>query len=285
MKESVNWYQGCAGEVNPKELPEYEATGFFIAEPKMDGIWAVCFAGRRNRFFSRNQKEKTIPELAQVKLPTGTVLVGELAYGQQEASKRVEAVGHPFMDVFDVLRVGHVECWRDGDNERRAALEKLMRGLPRSVRDYFRLVPRWTDDFERRFQEQPEGLVLKQIKGCRKRPYLRGTRNPYWLKVKKLQTYDLVVMDYTISQADSYKGKNIAQGLSLGAYKDGKLVHVCNCGNGLTLEQKRDIPRNWNRWKGCVVEVAANKKFTSGALRHPRLIRVRQDKAARDCRW
>ena len=70
----------------------------------------------------------------------------------------------------------------------------------------------------------------------------------------------------------------------LGAYKDGKLVQIGSL-SGLTDEQKE----NWKNYLNCICEVAAmeitdNQEGGKG-LRHPKLIRVRDDVDPADCTY
>ena len=75
-----------------------------------------------------------------------------------------------------------------------------------------------------------------------------------------------------------------AGSLKLGLYRNGKLVHVGDLG-GLTDETKE----NWKNYVGKVVEIAAMEIMDNAqggrGLRHPKLVRVREDKAAEDCNY
>ena len=222
--------------------------------------------------------------LSGVALPEGVALVGELAYGQEESKARVAEVGHSFMDVFDILSVDGEEVWRRSDIERRRILEEFLARAGARVCAWFHLLDRWTKDFREHFKDQSEGLVLKRVKGAGQ-SYHPGTKSPDWIKVVSWHTYDVVVMDYHISKADSFKGQNVAQGVTVGAYIGGKLKPVCRVGTGLSLAQKRDIPRHWDRWQGRVLKVKAKQRFKSGSLRHPSVVCLRDDKDPEDCKW
>jgi len=70
----------------------------------------------------------------------------------------------------------------------------------------------------------------------------------------------------------------------LGAYKDGRLVHIGNL-SGITDEMKK----NWKNYVGKVCEITAmeimdNEQGGKG-LRHPKLLRIRDDIEAKDCTW
>ena len=89
------------------------------------------------------------------------------------------------------------------------------------------------------------------------------------------QPVEPVTKNYFYGWAGSWK---------LGAYKNGKLVQIGSL-SGLTDEQKE----NWKDYVGKVVEVSAmevseNQEGGKG-LRHPKLIQVRDDKAAEECTY
>lgn len=71
-----------------------------------------------------------------------------------------------------------------------------------------------------------------------------------------------------------------AGSLRLGAYKDGKLVEIGNL-SGITDEVKE----NWRDYVGKIAEVTAMEIMDTGGLRHPKLVRFRDDKAAQECTW
>ena len=75
-----------------------------------------------------------------------------------------------------------------------------------------------------------------------------------------------------------------AGSLKLGAMKDGQLVQVGNL-SGITDEVKE----NWKDYIGKVCEISCmeimtNQDGTQG-LRHPKLIRIRDDKTKEECLW
>jgi len=279
----MNKYMGCAGQIDETRLQEFEDSGLYIAEPKRDGCFATCVCRNGEiRFFSRTGKEKKVRGFPA--FPRDCVVVGELAYGQQDALERIEKVGHPFMDVFDILEWDGTDVTALDDNERRGFLESVQHLWGQEVRSYFPINPRWTSDFVRHFEEESEGIVLKQVKGRPSHPYIPGSKNPYWIKCKKELEVDLVVMRYVLSDADSYKDQNMAKSLVCGVY-EGEVLKQVTSVPGLTTRERRDIVENWNEWKGAVVRVKCNKVFKSGALRHPRLLGRRDGKEPQDCTW
>lgn len=110
-----------------------------------------------------------------------------------------------------------------------------------------------------------EGLVLKD-----KHSKYEFRRSPAWYKVKESKTLDLPVVDY-VEGTGKYEGM-------LGALKcvyHGKTVKV---GTGFTDEERKEFWKNPPR----LIEVGYQQESSKGSLRHPRFLRVREDKAEHD---
>jgi hypothetical protein len=94
----------------------------------------------------------------------------------------------------------------------------------------------------------------------------------------------MVLMDYQLSAAISYHGQQIARHVTCGVYKQGVLVPLVQVG-AFPVALKRDIVQHWDSYYGQVAELACFQVFRSGALRHPSLVRIRDDKAPQECTW
>lgn len=70
--------------------------------------------------------------------------------------------------------------------------------------------------------------------------------------------------------------------LSLGVYKDDKLIKVGTVSSGLTDQYREDITKDPNNYIGRVVECKC-MEITKDALRHPIFIRFRDDKKPESC--
>lgn len=114
-----------------------------------------------------------------------------------------------------------------------------------------------------------EGLILKTHRG----PY----HHLQWAKVKGEQTYDMVIIGTQDSEAETFAGNGIAA-FQLALYDSaGRLMPVTMC-SGMTHEIRRDAYENPSDYVGEVVEVKAQLMFKdTGALRHPRFIKLRTD--------
>jgi hypothetical protein len=113
-------WMGCGGQLDAARLEAYDASGRYVAEPKRDGMWAVCLAQDTQQVFSRQGHAKVVP---LPHLPTGTIVVGELGCGSQTACARRARLGHPFMDLFDLLQVDGQDISQLDDTARRTLLE------------------------------------------------------------------------------------------------------------------------------------------------------------------
>lgn len=287
--QSQAWYQGCGRELtkdvtNPsimaEELTSLEKAGSFLAEPKLDGIWIVCFAGKKgNNFWSRNAKPKDY-ELAEDLLPAGTILIGELGFGSERAAVRREDYGHGFMDVFDILMLEYEPLHHLTDIDRRMVLEEFNRGLSLDLQARFRLVPQWTGNFVDRLNEQHEGLVIKQFSDQR---YIgKRTKVDHWIKAKKWYEEDMVIMRWTKSEAETKTAEPMAESVTCGQYVDGKLTPLVKIG-AMTDEWSKKFAQDFKTYKGQVMKIAHFGKFKSGSLRHPSMICIRDDKDPKDC--
>lgn len=256
----------------------------WLFERKLDGIRLLAFKqGAEVRLLSRNRLVQSVPPVsaAVAALPVrDAILDGELTWGERVA-----------YHVFDVL-------WLDGRSllelplvERRAVLEGLPLAAP------LERVPELTDalPWERACQEGWEGVIAK-----RRDSRYEQRRSPHWLKMKCEASQELVVGGFTEPQ-----GSRVGLGALLVGYFEGDdLVFAGKVGTGFdtallrSLRARLDalsiascpftkgsgLPRVRAHWvtPEVVVQVSFMEWTVHGKLRHPRLLRVRDDKAARE---
>ena len=255
----------------------------WLFEQKFDGIRLLAYKRAKEvRLFSRNRLPQHLPALvsAVAALPVrDAILDGEMTWD-----------GSAY-HIFDIM-------WIDGRNvmalpleERRALLARLPLKRP------LRRVPLLDDPnpWERAAREGWEGVIAKR----RGSPY-EQRRSPHWLKMKCEASQELVVGGFTDPQ-----GARVGLGaLLVGYYEGDDFVFAGKIGTGfdtkllLDLRARLDaleipatpftrskgLPRLRAHWvrPEIVVQVAFTEWTVHGKLRHPRLLNVRFDKAARE---
>jgi bifunctional non-homologous end joining protein LigD len=254
----------------------------WIFERKLDGIRLLAFkSGSEVNLLSRNRLPQDLPAVAEAvgSLPvTDVILDGELTWD-----------GGSY-HVFDVM-------WIDGRDvmglplvERRVLLARL------PFRPPLQRVAELDDakPWDRACREGWEGVVAK-----RRDSRYEQRRSPHWLKMKCEASQELVVGGFT-----EPRGARVGLGaLLVGYFERDDFVFAGKVGTGfdtkllLELRARLDalatpkppftvavgLPRaaHWARPE-VVVEVGFIEWTKYGKLRHPRLIGVRHDKAARD---
>jgi bifunctional non-homologous end joining protein LigD len=262
----------------------------WVFERKLDGIRLLAFKeGSQVRLLSRNRlpQNEAYPAFvtAIAKLPAQNLILDGEATGVWSAR---DPLGY---HVFDVL-------WRDDRDltalpleQRREALLALPLEAP------LQLVPRIDDaaPWELARREGWEGVIAK-----RKDSRYEHRRSPHWLKMKGEASQELVIGGFTEPQ-----GKRVGLGALLVGYFEGlDFVFAGKLGTGfdtkllLTLRERLDalelphspfskgagLPRKDVHWvtPELVVQVAFMEWTRHGKLRHPRLLGLRSDKAARE---
>lgn len=302
----------------PAEAMEYFPEGALV-EDKFDGIRAQAHkSGRKVKLFSRTLDEIVeFPELygALGALPGEFILDGEIV-GWRDArplpfTELQKRLGRKQPDMwllqdvpvkfvaFDLLYQDEALLLDDPLARRRERLASLVPGQAspqvrlaeaQPFANAAQLEKAFTDSRERGH----EGIMLKAAAA----PYKPGQRGRYWLKLKRpLATLDVVVTaleyghgkrrgllsDYTFAVRDGERLLNIGKAYSgltdaeIQEHTDYFLKHtVENYGARRTVEPT------------VVLEVAFNNiqrstRHESGyALRFPRILRIRRDKAAED---
>ena len=262
----------------------------WVFERKLDGIRMLAFKqGGQVRLLSRNRlsQNASYPSFVEAiaRLPVHDAILDGEATG---VWGRRDEIGY---HVFDVL-------WLDGHDvtplpldARREILERLPLQPPLSRVDRLDDAAPW----ERACKEGWEGVVAKR----RDAPY-EHRRSPHWLKMKCEATQELVVGGFTDPQ-----GGRVGLGALLVGYFEGDdFVFAGKVGTGfdtqLLLEfrerlgaleiaqspftQAVGLPRARVHWvrPDVVVQVGFMEWTTHQKMRHPRLIGLRLDKAARD---
>lgn len=130
-----------------------------------------------------------------------------------------------------------------------------------------------------------EGVMLKDMS----QPYGKG-----WTKVKREAHYDVIITGYEAAREKSMKKGDDEETdtkyhrlgwigkVLFSQYVDGRLVEFGKA-SGFDDATRKEISENKEAFLGRVFEVAAQERFPSGKLRHPRFKRFRPDKPAPEC--
>jgi ATP-dependent DNA ligase len=262
----------------------------WVFERKLDGIRLLAFKdGPKVELLSRNRLPQNAAYPAFVTavaaLPCSDAILDGEAVGGWEAELE------PGYYLFDVL-------WLEGRDLTELPLARrreLLAGLP--LEAPLRIVERIADarPWERACREGWEGVVAKRVDSV-----YEHRRSPHWLKMKCEETVDLVVGGFT-----EPRGKRVGLGALLVGYFDADdFVFAGKVGTGfdtaLLLELRRrcgaleraerpftrgtGLPKSGVHWVNpeLVVEVAFLEWTGHEKLRHPRFVRLRPDKLARD---
>tara|TARA_Y100000310_G_C20662563_1_gene805586 strand:+ start:996 stop:1865 length:870 start_codon:yes stop_codon:yes gene_type:complete len=281
---TTNYYMGCGGIIEGTEpekkaaLKVYEAKGNVVAQPKCDGDWTSIHSGKDLTVLTRN--DNVIQNHGLPSFPEGTLVVGERGSGQQEAVRRRQKLGHDFVDVFDILFYNHNWLGDLPFSERQKRLRYWHSKMWDKTQKFFNVLPCWTDNFDIRYEKQPEGLVLKTLDGL----YVPGTRPDEWVKAKKEYDYDMVIMGFELSTALTKTAVAYCKNITVGQYVNGTLTAMGKVGS-MDDKISQNIAGNFQAYKGKVVVIKGFGRFDSGAVRSPSLVRFRTDKNAIDCIW
>ena len=284
----------------------------WLFERKFDGIRLLAYKrGTDVRLYSRNRLPQQLPAVARAvaQLPvTDAILDGEVAWDGSRGPQRADCArwGGSSYHVFDVLWINGTQVTDLPLEERRAILKSLPFAAP------MRRVELLNDDnpWERARREGWEGVIAK-----RRGSIYEHRRSKQWLKLKVEASQELVVGGFTDPE-----GARVGLGALLVGYYDPStssgspraesrgdkddFVFAGKVGTGfntkllLDLRQRLDalelakppftraigLPKlraHWVRPK-IVVQVSFLEWTVHGKLRHPRLIRVRFDKKARE---
>ena len=288
------------------DLDKYEGQGW-CAQEKLDGTHIVVIKNGSLAMMSRSWKNDFAPMYPEIaaelmELPDNTVLDAELVFYRKDNGKPefVTALATPEtkanynvkLMLFDVLKSTGIQ------SERIAITEAFCK-----QHDYWKhiaLIPTvysgFNDFYKRTVANGGEGIMLKKLDS----KYVEGTRTSKWLKFKKVNTDDCVVLGLATGEN---KFASLFGALVVGQFINGKMQVVARV-SGMTdairnelNAQIRALPcdASGTFWKGedkdvfhkiapgMVVEVEFMERTESGKMRHPRFVRVRDDKPWVEC--
>lgn len=304
----VNDTMDMFDNIGLKALPGSLLYGMYdyVAEEKYDGY---CYLYHNNDFYSRNLstaketlgqpicKSNRVPhlieELAQFKtleldlqgeiyLPNGTSddVTRVMGCTPEKAIARQEEFGKLQYKIVDIRSYKGIDLTRCQYHTRRAILETLYDMYFQHCQyvSISRVMPDAINSFARIIRRGGEGLVIKNAN----KTYIAGKKPAdHWIKCKKEYTADCVIMDF-----NKGTGKNARTfgSMQVGLYINGKLTPVANVSSGIPDILRQEISDNKDKYINSVIEIQAMQPNTNKvSFRHPRFIRLRNDKVATQC--
>ncbi|MBL8823178.1 MAG: non-homologous end-joining DNA ligase [Planctomycetia bacterium] len=229
----------------------------FLFEIKWDGTRTLAFSERKTlRLVNRRRLDMTdrYPELSFLKdLPGGTILDGEIVVLHEGKSdfgmlQSREQSRSPFKIkllsrsspatymVFDLLYLDHQSLLHQPLYQRRECLKELVNeyGQGRMLLSSSIEGKNGTALFAEACSRGLEGLIAKRANST----YQPGKRSGDWVKIKRAEILDCVIIGFLPSGKDDFRS------LILASLSDGKLKCVGKVGTGFDTKLRKKL----NRW-------------------------------------
>lgn len=280
----------------------------YILELKFDGTRILPHIGDNSiKLYTRNgiselsqQYPDIINAITSLQLPSETILDGELVFYTSDNNIEFQSalITHdtmlsrrliPKIVVFDILKYNNEDCINLSWTCRRVLLESLVKENSNiKLSQVFYNPYKYNEIFQNEVDSGREGIVLKQKTAC----YLPNKRNSTWIKCKRRDNIDCVVMGITEGTG---KYQDTFGSLILGNVIDDKLkiIGYCSGMDDSTRAQLYDQIMNmetvyYNNKSSkkvikyikpiIIVEVAYMEQTEYGMLRHPAFVQIRYDK-------
>src|SRR5690606_20497905 len=191
--------------------------------------------------------------------------------------------------VFDVLYLNGHDITSLPLLERKSLLPDIIGGIPH-VHYCDHMSSMGNAFYEKAIEAGMEGIIAKKADS----PYLAGRRSENWLKIKAVESQEVLICGYTQSEGQAFGS------LILGLYKDGNLTYAGNCGSGFDDVMQKELLslfRAYERNKSpfskkinlkgrkpfwldpvLVCEVKFSEWTAGGSMRHPVFKGLRSDK-------
>ncbi len=270
-------------------------------ELKYDGFRAItAIVDGRIAMWSRNELDLAprFPVIAEAvrKLKIGEVVLdGEIVALDEGGAPRFQLLQQgeqrELIFMFDLLWLDGHDLRQKTYQERRAALEKLLRRPPARVRLSEQLPPPGGEALKRAASSGYEGIIAKK-----KSSFYEGRRSKEWLKIKALNQQEFVIVGWNPS---THSSKEIGSLHLAVKGDDGELHYAGKVGTGFSAKQRvwfkeelskdvvagpkvKDAPRirvaTWVRPR-FVAQVAFTEWTGDNRLRHPSFLGLREDKS------
>jgi bifunctional non-homologous end joining protein LigD len=304
-------------------LVEKPPAGDWLYEIKHDGFRALALkSDKQVELYSRNQKSfnQKFPEVAKAvaKLKVKEAIIdgeivavhetGKSSFQLLQAYDLGEVAPPIYFYVFDLLQLNGKDLRQLPVTERKAQLQKILKGAPDCIR--------FSDSLEgdvHNLMEQAAKLGLEGLIGKRKDSiYETGQRTGAWIKLKISLEQEFVIGGYTNPQGS----RKFFGSILVGYYEGAKFMFAGKVGTGFNEKSLRalfsdlkkiNIPncpfinlpeKKGDRWSPAMTlsemrkchwvepKLVAQIRYTEwtrdGKLRHPVYLGLRPDKAARD---
>lgn len=254
-----------------------------------------------------------IKEWAEYTLPNDSILLGEIYYPgltSKDITKVMGALPAKAIDrqknnpihyyVHDILRYNGVSFLSKSNLER----YNILMDTSLSGDSWLELADIYTENLpavlDSVFAAGEEGMVFKKKDGL----YLPGKRPTYNVKAKTEDTVDAFITGFVAPEKE-YTGKEVEHweywkdgipvtksyyfnwhaGIVVSVYDQmGHAINIANVTSGMTDFLRKDMAEHPENYLGKVVEVQCMSVDKDAlTLRHPRLVRIRNDKQAKEC--
>lgn len=287
-----------AHKASPDILTKIEGDKNLGVSEKFDGYRELLYLGeKKNNLISRsgNNHTSNAPHIQDAIIPeySGTVLDTEaiapsnelgdttsiLGSSPSTSIKWQEKHGNLKLIAFDIPRYKGIDITMLPLRERRKYLEETVNALHKAGLKEIRMEKLYFQDKRQVFDDivkrSGEGVMIKDLT----KPYVEGERTRHWLKVKKQDTWDVIIIGFTPGEG---KYKDTIGAIRYGAYnKEGKLMEIGRA-SGMTDEERYAFGKNPKKYIGKVIELSGQEIGTGGAIRHPDFKRMREDKEPQD---
>jgi len=334
-----------ASNGKPSQIEAALESDDWVAEFKFDGFRYVAqwdskgahFTSRKTSVKTGKQVDKSenIPHLTRrIKSLDGTILDGEITVlddsGNSNSVSRImgcdpeKAIARQEEEGYVIYRVWDCICFKGLDIEklpyrkRRKYLVKALTLIELHNSKMYQYVQKSKSYLDKKAllkkvdEKGLEGIILKN----RDSEYMQGKRSPHmWLKVKKIQTYDVVITGFEAPDKYSWvkhpsakqiKSKpemkwNRERGchvykvlnrfyekkwigaIAIGVYRGKKMIDVGTV-SGMTDKIREQLSKNQAKFTDTALEIKA-QEFQDNGFRHGRFVKFRDDKNIKDCTW
>lgn len=273
----------------------------YIFEPKVDGYRALCIKDRRKlQFITRNGHDisKDFPEFKFLKAIRAKEckIDGEIVVFDEKGNPSFQLMQNRSTGKHDAVFIAFDIVEKEGEDLRNLPIEERKKILSKTILESQQLqimpftedgVKLWRDISKRKL----EGVMAK-----RKGSEYIGKRTSEWLKIKKVNTLDCVIVGMT-------KKKRELSSLCLGLYDKNVLKFIGKVGTGFSEKTLEDLSRLLKKTENSkihpvsgalprdfipvspkhVCEVKFLELTKDFRLRAPVFLRIREDKSPKEC--